>query len=33
MSAPRYLALIRDEYGDVAYQILKEVFVNGSLTR
>ena len=33
MSAPRYLALIREELGNVAYHILKEVFVNGSLNR
>lgn len=33
MSAPRYLAWARDELGEVSYLILKEIFVNGSLTR
>jgi hypothetical protein len=33
LSAPRYLSWAREEFGQVGYLILKECFVNGSLTR
>lgn len=33
LSAPRYLAIVREEIGEIAFLLLKEVFINGCLTR